>query len=64
MDVVTELTTDHVPKAKWRPEDVPGISAEVRRAHAGIVGAVVDGDVAAAERRMVRHLRATIATLE
>ena len=64
VDVVTELTTDHVPKAKWRPEDLPRISAEVQRAHAGIVGAVVDGDVAAAERRMVRHLQATIATLE
>uniref|UniRef100_UPI001BDCED21 FCD domain-containing protein n=1 Tax=Pseudonocardia lacus TaxID=2835865 RepID=UPI001BDCED21 len=55
--VLTELFRAHT-SAQERPPPVDEVAAEVRVVHERILRAVLDGDAAAARRRMRRHLDA------
>ncbi|MCO1653628.1 FadR/GntR family transcriptional regulator [Pseudonocardia humida] len=55
--VLTELFRAHT-SAQERPPPVDEVAAEVRAVHERILQAVLDGDAAAARRRMRRHLDA------
>ncbi|HKE72727.1 MAG TPA: FCD domain-containing protein [Acidimicrobiales bacterium] len=64
VDVLTELTMAHVPRRRRSQSERDAIWAEVSKAHTAIVDAVIAGEVPLAQRRMLRHLEATIATLD
>jgi DNA-binding FadR family transcriptional regulator len=57
VDVAAELVEAHLPIPVHRGDVVP---AELHRAHELIVEAIIAGDVALAERRMTKHLRAGV----
>jgi DNA-binding FadR family transcriptional regulator len=59
VDVLTQLSAAHVRPGSRSADGLATMAAEVHRAHARIIEAVVAGDAALAERRMVRHLSAS-----
>ena len=63
-DVMGELVPGHLRWAEGSSDGVAELSGEVHRAHRRIVEAIAAGDPDLAERRMVRHLRASIDVLE
>jgi DNA-binding FadR family transcriptional regulator len=62
-NVVDSLVPAHVSSESRRAANIADISREANRAHQRIVEAIVAGDEALAERRMLRHLRASRAVL-
>jgi DNA-binding FadR family transcriptional regulator len=62
-NVVDSLVPTHVSDESRRGANMADISREANRAHQRIVEAIVAGDDALAERRMLRHLRASRAVL-
>jgi DNA-binding FadR family transcriptional regulator len=64
VDVMGELVPSRVIRPRRTPAGMAALSAEVHHAHDKIVEAIIDGDADVAERRMVRHLRASVDVLE
>jgi DNA-binding FadR family transcriptional regulator len=64
VDVMGELVPSRVRTDRRTPEGVAALSVEVHRAHDRIVEAIVAGDADMAERRMSRHLEASVDVLE
>jgi len=64
VDVTGELVPSRVRADRRTPQGIATLSVEVHRAHDKIVEAVVAGDADVAERRMLRHLKASIDVLE
>jgi DNA-binding FadR family transcriptional regulator len=64
VDVVDSLVPTHVKPERRSGAGMASLSVEVHRAHERIVEAIVAGDADLAERRMVRHLRASGAVLK
>lgn len=60
VDVAAELVTAKLPPSP----DLVDIAGEVHHAHERVIEAVIAGDADAAERRMLRHLRAGVALLD
>ena len=64
VDVMGELVPSRVRADRRTPQGIATLSVEVHRAHDKIVEAIVAGDADVAERRMLRHLEASIDVLE
>jgi DNA-binding FadR family transcriptional regulator len=64
VDVMGELVPSRVRADRRPPAGVAALSVEVHRAHDRIVEAIVAGDADMAERRMLRHLEASVDVLE
>jgi DNA-binding FadR family transcriptional regulator len=64
VDVMGELVPSRVRADRRTPAGVAALSVEVHRAHDRIVEAIVAGDADMAERRMLRHLEASVDVLE
>ena len=64
VDVMGELVPSRVRADLRTPQGVAALSVEVHRAHDKIVEAIIAGDADVAERRMLRHLEASVDVLE
>ena len=63
VDIISELVPIQMPAEQRAPARAQVIADGTRRAHARIVEAIVAGDSDLAERRMLRHLRASVDVL-
>ncbi len=61
VDVMGELVPLHLRPERRDPRGQAELSAEVHRAHEGLVRAILKGDVEQAEKRMKRHMVASAA---
>lgn len=59
VDVMGELVPSRVKAPRRTPAGMAELSLQVHHAHETIIDAIVDGDADGAERRMLRHLRAS-----
>jgi DNA-binding FadR family transcriptional regulator len=64
VDVMGDLVPSRVRTDRRSPEGIAALSVEVHHAHDRIVEAIVAGDADGAERRMLRHLEASVEALE
>ncbi len=63
VDIISELVPIQMPAEQHAPGNAQVIADGTRRAHARIVEAILAGDPEIAERRMLRHLRASVDVL-
>ena len=64
VDVMMGLVAGHTRPERRSGESLVALSLEVHRAHRQIVEAVAEGDADLAERRLLRHLRASVDVLD
>lgn len=64
VDVMGELVPSRVRADRRTPQGIATLSVEVHRAHDKIVEAIITGQADVAERRMLRHLEASVDVLE
>ena len=63
VQIVAELVPSRVKPDHQTPVGAAALSAETHRAHERIVEAIIAGDADLAEKRMLRHLRASVDVL-